>query len=71
MEHEDVWKRRFLLYMGARLIGLAIFFLGIAVAYSNLVRAGGWPQVGAVIAILGVIGGVFAPRLIKKKWERE
>jgi hypothetical protein len=71
MDDEALWRKRFLLYMGARLAGLIIFFLGIAIAYSNLIREGGWPQVGAIIAIMGVIDAMFAPRLLKKAWDRE
>lgn len=71
MKDEEVWKRRFLLYMGIRVIGVAVFLLGIAIAYSTLVRPGGLPQVGAVVAIVGVIDAVFAPRLLKKGWDRE
>jgi hypothetical protein len=68
---DDIWKRRFLLYMVVRLIGLALFLLGIAIAYSNLVRPGGFPQLGAVLAIIGAVGGMFAPRLLTKRWRRE
>jgi len=50
--------------------GLAIFFLGIAIAYSNLVRDGGWPQLGAIVAIVGAIDALLAPRLLKKSWDR-
>ena len=71
MVDESVWRRRFLVYSAARLGGLGIFFLGIAVAYSNLVRDGGWPQLGAIIAILGVIDAIFAPRLLKKGWDEQ
>ena len=70
-EDEQLWRQRFLVYMGVRLIGLAIFFLGIAIGYTNLLRPGGWPQVGAIFAIIGVVDAVVAPRLIKKNWERE
>ena len=71
MADETVWKRRFLAYSAVRLGGLAIFFLGIGIAYSNLVRPGGWPQLGAIIAILGVIDTVFAPRILKKAWDEQ
>jgi hypothetical protein len=67
----DVWKVRFLIYSAVRLAGLGIFFLGIAIAYSNLVRPGGWPQLGAIVAIVGVIDSLFAPRLLKKAWEEQ
>ena len=71
MDDETVWKRRFLIFMLIRLAGLATFLLGIAIAYSDLVREGGWPAVGAIIAIMGAIDSVFAPRLLKKHWDQE
>jgi len=71
VDDEDLWRRRFFAYTAVRLGGLAIFFLGIAIAYSNLVREGGWPQLGAIIAILGAIDTVFAPRLLKKGWDQQ
>lgn len=69
MADENLWRRRFYIYSAVRLGGLAIFFLGIAIAYSDLVRPGGWPQVGAIVAIMGVIDSLFAPRLLKKAWD--
>jgi membrane protein implicated in regulation of membrane protease activity len=68
---EDVAKRRLLLYSLVHFGGLAIFFLGIAIFYTNLVRPGGWPQLGAIVAIMGVIDAVFAPRLLKKAWDEQ
>lgn len=71
MSGDDVWKRRFFVYMAIRLLGLGIFLLGIAVAYSNLLRPGGSPQLGAAMAIAGALGGMFGPRLLTRKWKRE
>jgi membrane protein implicated in regulation of membrane protease activity len=68
---DDVARRRLILYSLVRFGGLVIFFLGIAIAYTNLVRPGGWPQVGAIIAIMGVIDAMFAPRLLKKAWDEQ
>ncbi len=64
------WKRRLALYSAARLPGLAIFMLGIAIAYSNLLRPGGWPQVGAVLAIVGGVGSILLPRAVRRRWVR-
>ncbi|HEX6741210.1 MAG TPA: hypothetical protein VF079_05380 [Sphingomicrobium sp.] len=71
MTDEKLWRRRFLAYSAVRLGGLAIFFLGIAIAYSDLVRQGGWPQLGAIVAILGVIDALLAPRVLKKAWDEQ
>jgi len=67
---EDTARQRLLVYSFVRFVGLAIFFLGIAIIYTNLVRPGGWPQLGAVIAIVGVIDSVLAPRLLKRAWDK-
>lgn len=68
---EDVARRRLLLYSLVRFSGLAIFFLGLAIVYTNLLRTGGWPQIGAVVAIMGAIDALFAPRLLKKAWDEQ
>lgn len=68
---EDVARRRLLIYSLVRLGGLLIFFLGVAIVYTDLLRPGGWPQVGAIIAIMGAIDSVFAPKLLKSAWDRQ
>ena len=68
---EDVARRRLLLYSLVRFGGLAIFFLGLAIVYTNLLRPGGWPRIGAVVAIMGAIDALFAPRLLKKAWDEQ
>jgi hypothetical protein len=69
MDDELKYRNRLLAYMGVRAAALAVFFLGIAIMYTDLLREGGWPQVGAIVAILGVIDALFAPRLLKKYWD--
>ena len=70
MIDDDVARQRLLIYTLVRLIGLAIFFLGIAIIYTNLLRPGGWPQIGAIVAIVGVIDSLIAPRLLKRSWDK-
>lgn len=69
MIDDDTARKRLLLYSLVRFGGLAIFFLGIAIMYTNMVRRGGWPQLGAIIAILGVLDAMLAPRLLKRAWD--
>jgi hypothetical protein len=71
MDDDARARNRLLSCTAARFGGLAIFFLGIAVMYTSLVRPGGWPQVGAIIVILGAIDAVLAPRVLKKAWDRQ
>ena len=68
---DDFARKRLALYTLTRAGGLAIFFLGIAVIYTDLLRTGGWPRLGAIIAICGVIDALFAPRLLKKAWDEQ
>lgn len=62
-------RNRLLAYSAVRAGGLAIFFIGIAVIYTDWVRPGGWPQLGAIIATMGAIDAMFAPRLLKRAWD--
>lgn len=71
MDDEAQARSRLLAYTAVRLGGLAIFFLGIAIIYTGLVRPGGWPQLGAIVAIAGVLDSLLAPRLLKRAWEKQ
>ena len=71
MDEDARARNRLFAYSLVRLGGLAIFFFGIAIIYTNVVRQGGWPQLGAIVAIMGAIDTVFAPRVLKKAWDRE
>jgi len=71
MADEDKWRRRFNLFMGARLFGLLVFFAGLAIVFTNLLRPGGWPVVGSIVMILGLLDSVVVPRMLKKRWQSE
>jgi len=71
MTDEELWRKRFQVFALVRLFGVATFLLGVAIAYSDLVRPGGWPLVGGILAICGVIDAVFAPKLLRRFWEQE
>jgi len=71
MDEDAKYRNRLLAYTAVRIGGLAIFFLGIAIMYTDLARQGGWQQVGAIIAIMGVIDAMFAPRMLKKVWDEQ
>ena len=64
-------QKRLLLFSLVRAGGLAVFFLGVAIVYTDLLRPGGWPQIGAIVAIMGVIDAMFAPRLLKRAWDEK
>ena len=68
---DDVWRKRFQIFMLVRVFGVATFLLGIAIAFSDFVRVGGWPLVGGLVSIAGAIDAVFAPRMLKKLWAEQ
>lgn len=68
---EDVWKSRFYAFMALRVGGLVMILLGLAIAFTGLLRPGGWPPVGAIVAVLGLIDAFVAPRLLRKQWEKQ
>lgn len=72
MADEDAkWRKRLVAYTAVRMGGLLVFGLGLAIFYTDLLREGGWPQVGAVVIVLGLIDALFAPRVLKKRWDQE
>ena len=70
-ENEQLWRTRFLVFTLIRLAGLALFLIGIAIAFSDLVQPGGWPLLGGLMAIAGAIDALFAPRMLRRAWERQ
>ena len=70
-QDETRWRKRLLAYTAARLGGLVIFGLGVAIFYTDLLREGGWPQVGDIVIILRLIDALFAPMVLKKHWDKE
>jgi hypothetical protein len=71
MDDEAKWKRRFHLFMAARLFGLATFLAGVAVYFTDLLRDGGWPLVGWILIVVGLVDAFVAPKMLKKQWQRE
>ena len=70
MNDDELWRKRFQLFAAIRIFGLVTFLLGVAIAFTDLVRPGGWPLLGGILAVVGAIDAVVAPRLLKKGWER-
>ena len=62
------WKKRFLIFSVLRLSGLALFLLGIGIAFSDLLKPGGWPLLGGILAVLGAVEAVLIGRILKKAW---
>lgn len=64
-------RKQFYLFAGLRLLGLALFLAGIAIAYTDWLKPGGWKLLGGILAIVGAIEAVISPRLIKRTMDRK
>lgn len=67
----DDEARIFRIYALVRLAGLATFLLGVAIAFTDLAQPGGWPLVGGLLAIVGVLDAVIAPPLVRRALEKK
>lgn len=63
-------KRQFILFAVLRVGGLLLFLLGIAIAFTDLLKPGGWRLLGGILVIVGVIEAVISPRLVKRSMGR-
>ena len=70
-DKEQLWRTRFLVFSVVRLAGLALFLIGVAIAFTDLVQPGGWPLLGGLMAIAGAIDALFAPRILRRAWEQQ
>jgi len=59
-------KRQFIIFAILRVGGLILFLLGIAIAFTDLLKPGGWKLLGGILVIVGAIEAVISPRLVKR-----
>lgn len=71
MNDEELWRKRFHLFAGIRLFGLATALAGLVIAFSDLLRPGGWKLVGGILILVGLIDALLAPKILKKSWEKQ
>ena len=71
MTEHDPYKSRFLLFAAARIGGLAIMGVGVAVAFSDLFQDGGHRQLGGLLIAIGTIEMVVVPLLLKRMWDKQ
>jgi len=71
MSDDELWKRRFRTFLAIRLVGLVTFLAGIAIAFSDLLQPGGNKLLGGLLAVMGALDAMIAPRILKRGWERK
>lgn len=68
---DKLWARRFGLFALLRISGLLLFFLGMTIAFSDLVRPGGFIELGIVVIGLGLVDALLGPVLLRQHWEKK
>ena len=69
MTEEEV-KRQFTVFAILRVGGLLLFLAGIAIAFTDLLKPGGWKLLGGILVIVGAIEAVISPRLVNRTMAR-
>ena len=67
---DDEAKRQFIIFAIFRFGGVLLFLLGVAIAFNDLLKPGGWRLLGGILVIVGTIEAVISPRLVKRTMAR-
>jgi hypothetical protein len=59
-------KRAFLIFAALRISGAAIFILGVAITFTDLLTHGGQPFLGIPLAMAGLAEALLAPRIVRR-----
>jgi len=70
MDDEDIWRKRFAVFMAVRLLAVVLVLAGLGIWIGDYVRPGGWPLLGAALVAVGLFDGLIVPRLLKRRWDR-
>ncbi|MEA1072797.1 hypothetical protein SH584_05605 [Sphingomonas sp. LY29] len=69
MNDEIEWRRRFRVFAALRIAGVLLFLIGTAIAFTDILKPGGWPLLGGILAITGAIEAVLIGRYLKRSWD--
>jgi xanthosine utilization system XapX-like protein len=70
MDDEDIWRKRFAVFMAVRLLAVVLVLAGLGIWIGDYVRPGGWPLLGAALVAVGLFDGLIVPRLLKRRWDQ-
>lgn len=69
-EQDALWAKRFRIFALLRISGLAMFLLGMAIVFSDLVEPGGALGLGMVVIGAGLVEALLGPVLLRQTWEK-
>ena len=68
--NDQLWARRFRIFALLRISGLALFLLGMAIVFSDLVQPGGALGLGMVVIGCGLVEALLGPVLLRQAWDK-
>ncbi|WP_300972878.1 hypothetical protein [Sphingomonas sp. LHG3406-1] len=69
-EQDALWKKRFGIFALLRISGLLMFLLGMGIIFGDLVRPGGFLELGMVVVGIGLVDALLGPVLLRQHWEK-
>jgi membrane-bound ClpP family serine protease len=67
---DALWRKRFGIFALLRVSGLLLFFIGMAIVFSDLVRPGGALGLGMVVIGCGLVEALLGPVMLRQHWEK-
>ena len=67
---DPLWRKRFGIFALLRISGLLLFFVGMAITFSDLVRPGGALGLGMVVIGCGLVEALLGPVLLRQHWDK-
>lgn len=67
-DEDRIARGRLLKLTLIRLAGVLLMGFGLIVSTGDLLRPGGWPELGVPIALIGLLESLLLPKLAASKW---
>lgn len=67
-EQERLERSRFTVLSAARASGVALMLIGLWIWHGDIVRDGGFVQLGGPLFILGFVESLILPQILARKW---
>ncbi len=68
---DAIWRKRFAIFAMLRISGLLLFLLGMAITFSDLIRPGGFLELGLLVIGVGLSDALLGPVLLKRIWDKD
>ena len=67
-QEQAMWRNRFVMMNLARIGATIVVLVGLLIWQTDMVRAGGAPEIGVPMALIGLVASFGAPKYLARKW---